>query len=105
MLGRYFFGAFKSCPFRCRTRWATLPWPSLTNSISAGITVGKNLEHTHQSSAPTPYHARIRRTSNGVQHDFRGEDVREGRIGDDNPRILVVLSYQMLDPLACGINL
>jgi hypothetical protein len=62
-------------------------------------------EHTHQSSAPTPYHAGIRQTSDGVLHDFRGEDLRKGRIGHDNPGIRVVLWYQMLDPLACGITL
>jgi hypothetical protein len=34
--------------------------------------------YTHQSSAPTPYHAGIRQTSDGVPHDFRGEDLRKG---------------------------
>jgi hypothetical protein len=30
--------------------------------------------------------------------------IRRFRLGDDSPRIRVVLSYQMLNPLACGIT-
>jgi hypothetical protein len=36
---------------------------------------------------------------------FQSEDQGKVRIGHDSPGIRAVLSYQMLDPLACGITL